>query len=574
MVEAPNSRYRILEHLSSGSSAQVYLAQDVEGGESVVLKMLHAHGRWKTIGLNEFSLMLSLDHPRIVRCLDYAYHESQSYMAMEYISGGPLRNYMGQDWQWSQEALICLAQEILEGLEYLHDKGLTHCDLKPENILIDYDGESSHYKLTDFGISQKNEYLKQKRDRDGSPAYMAPEQFYDRFGPQADLFSLGVILYEMISGERPFDGTPEEIIRQHRHGIDFGLLSTHSLEPFLRRLLEMDPKHRIASAEEALYILKHVDDFVGAELPKLNSENAASTRCTYFEGPHNLHQCSTISLPEAPKHLLPINHGAQPTLVVDHGDHLVFYCATTGKINRGSRDKKALAPFAPAQANGVVYLKKTGIVHYDPVNDYELILQDDCLGAKSFTITPDLNHVAWHDDQRIHYQHRSSGKQYALPASHYGLGDGLGLFPDGRLWIVGNALRPTLKVMSQDGELLDEAMLPGPVVEHSHNGERLFFICLSHDDSSSYLFCYDQSLSEAVQLPTERIAQVRFTSHAAILLLNNHELLRYDQKLSPQYLGRMPDQPDDLLFSPDQRFVFLINQEARGITVSTFQNDY
>ncbi|MEA5510034.1 serine/threonine-protein kinase [Crocosphaera sp. UHCC 0190] len=249
------SNYRILGKIGQGQFGQVYFALRRHRGDFVALKNL-GPGFPTNRFLREFAYLVSLRHPNIVACQAIEYHAKGRYLVMDYCEGGTLRNLMESSDQLSLETSLKLVTDILAGLEQAHQHKIIHCDIKPENILLSLTPQGWTAKITDFGISrlsQESLNLPPGSGYTGSPAYMAPERFYGKYSYGCDLYSVGIILYELILGERPFSGLPSDLMLAHlNQRIFVPDRVAEPLKAILLKALEKLPQRRFSSAKEML----------------------------------------------------------------------------------------------------------------------------------------------------------------------------------------------------------------------------------------------------------------------------------------------------------------------------------
>ena len=210
MIDKIVSHYKILEKLGEGGMGVLYLAEDLELNRKAVLKFLppdmindpDTNLRFK----REAQSAGSLSHPNIVTIYDVGVHENKTFIAMEYVEGKTLRELINSD-ELTIERITDISVQICEGLNQAHSKGITHRDIKPENILID---EKGKVKIVDFGLAKiKNVSRGITKDgvTVGTIKYMSPEQIRNqKVDHRSDIWSFGVILYEMITGRYPFKG--------------------------------------------------------------------------------------------------------------------------------------------------------------------------------------------------------------------------------------------------------------------------------------------------------------------------------------------------------------------------------
>ena len=204
-------RYRILKQIGRGGMADVYLAKDlILDGEEVAVKVLRTNYQTDPIAVARFQrearAMADLDHPHIVRITDIGEEEGQQYLAMEYVAGLDLKRYIKEHHPLSNEEAIRIMGQILLAMRLAHTHGIVHRDLKPQNILLTPDGNA---KVTDFGIAVAfaETSLTQTNSMLGSVHYLSPEQARgSKATVQSDIYAMGIIFYEMLTGHIPYDG--------------------------------------------------------------------------------------------------------------------------------------------------------------------------------------------------------------------------------------------------------------------------------------------------------------------------------------------------------------------------------
>ncbi|MHB0970734.1 MAG: serine/threonine-protein kinase [Thermoanaerobaculia bacterium] len=260
-------RYEALRILGRGAMAVVYLARDLEDGRIVALKAINAKAAtdnpvesidYEKRMEREAELSRKLNHPNIVGFHDAGYENGTiAYLALEFIDGESLEELMKRENQVSLVTVYRVTADILAALGHAHARGIVHRDLKPANVLLTHDRRA---KLADFGIARPEEStLTVAGQRLGTPLYTAPENITGvQVTPRSDLFSLGVVVYEMIAGQRPFTGrNMQEVLVAV---VMKSPAPLESLRPgiapewqlFVSKLLEKKPEDRYQSAEEAL----------------------------------------------------------------------------------------------------------------------------------------------------------------------------------------------------------------------------------------------------------------------------------------------------------------------------------
>jgi len=257
-ADALADRYRVERELGRGGMAVVYLARDLKHDREVALKVLRpelsaALGRDRF--MREIQLTARLQHPHILPVFDSGESAGQLWYTMPYVDGETLRARLAREGRLPVDAATQLGREIASALAYAHDAGVVHRDIKPENILLSRQGQAL---VADFGIAKAlatDEALTETGLALGTPAYMAPEQVLGErpVRPQADVYALGVVLYEMLSGARPFaDAAPVAMLAK-RLTDGAPLLSAvrpdlpEAIALLIRDTLEVDPARRPAT---------------------------------------------------------------------------------------------------------------------------------------------------------------------------------------------------------------------------------------------------------------------------------------------------------------------------------------
>lgn len=254
--------YRLRKKLDATEFSSVYLVEDERDGHVLALKVLR---KMPDIGvgdnlldrfIQEYELIASLDHPNIAQIENLGVSDQHAHIAMEWLSGGDLAGRIRRGLKESEA--VSYLKQVADALGSLHDAGILHLDLKPANIMFRGDGSVA---LIDFGLARRMRravHLDSSGLISGTPYYMSPEQGHgDEVDRRADLYSLGIIFYEMLTGRPPFGGKRAmEIIYKHRKEPVPSLppsLARH--QPLLERLLAKSPADRPASAREVVECL-------------------------------------------------------------------------------------------------------------------------------------------------------------------------------------------------------------------------------------------------------------------------------------------------------------------------------
>jgi serine/threonine-protein kinase PpkA len=258
--------YRLVRKIGAGGMTEVYLAVREEDGLAVVLKVLDASGKATSEHLSrfiqEYTLLSRIEHPHVIRIYDQGFTDDHAYIAMEYFQRGDLRTELASAAMNQRRALEVVVQ-VAQALDAIHGHGIIHRDLKPENIMLRPDGSVA---LADFGVAKsmlqaESLALTQTRHGDvvGTPYYLSPEQVSGhKVTPATDLYSLGVMTYEMLAGQRPFVADSlDMLLARHLQAPTPELPAAHAvLQPVLEKLMAKKPEDRYASAQALLQDLE------------------------------------------------------------------------------------------------------------------------------------------------------------------------------------------------------------------------------------------------------------------------------------------------------------------------------
>jgi serine/threonine protein kinase len=250
-------RFEILERIGVGAIGSVYRARDTRDGSAVAVKILSKEFAAKSTAVRRFereaSVVRRLKHKNIVSAIEFGSDSGQVYLAMELIPGMSLEARLLRDQALSPDLAADIARQIADAVAAAHEAGVIHRDLKPANVMLVGPDQAVTVKIVDFGVASGYEdehgqpitRLTQTGFTVGTPAYMAPEQFSSaNVGPEADLYSLGLILYEMLAGVAAFTGTLREIILEQMTNVPPPLPAYGGLGELVQRLVVKNPAQR------------------------------------------------------------------------------------------------------------------------------------------------------------------------------------------------------------------------------------------------------------------------------------------------------------------------------------------
>jgi len=293
-----NGRYRITELLGEGGMGLVYRGERLQLGRPVAIKFLHLNyaksPKFVARFEREARAMSKLSHPYCVSVIDFGVHD-EPYIVMDFVVGDTLRQLM-DDERIAPQRAVQITRQILAGLAHAHDQGVIHRDIKPGNVMVGAaTGMGDHVRIFDFGLAKLHDATVEGDHSVatviGTPAYMAPEQTRaEPIDARADLYATGILLFEMLTGEKPFTGEDAyAVIRKQREEPppsvkSLAPLVSSELAQVVARALEKDREHRYQSATEFVAALDAVPEASGrtstaaaetatgtAELPRTQS---------------------------------------------------------------------------------------------------------------------------------------------------------------------------------------------------------------------------------------------------------------------------------------------------------------
>jgi len=269
MIGNTISHYKILEKLGEGGMGEVYLAQDTKLKRQIAIKFLPEHLTKDKENVERFQreaeAAAALNHPNIVTIHDVIEEDNQICIVMEYVDGKSLRDFINE-YKMETDKIIDIITQISEGLSNAHNAGIVHRDIKPENIIIDQD---ARVKILDFGLAKLKGVSKLTKETStlGTIQYMSPEQIQGKdIDQRSDIWSLGVVIYELLTGEKPFEG-------QYEQAVSYAIVNDsptwdliidrdekYGLKNIVYKCLEKNPDKRYQSVAELIIELKKSEE--------------------------------------------------------------------------------------------------------------------------------------------------------------------------------------------------------------------------------------------------------------------------------------------------------------------------
>lgn len=243
--------------MGQGQFGRVYCGCHRQTGQIVALKDLDKYRFPTNKFLRELRFLLSLQHPNIVTFRAIEHSNRGRYLVMDYCEGGTLRTWMESDSPLSCQQKLRLITEVLAGLHHAHSRGIVHCDIKPDNILLNLRPSGPIARISDFGIARFTQEMMEDSDNTGSPAYMAPERFYGQYNIGSDIYAVGIMLFELLVGDRPFSGSPGDLMSAHlNQRVEIPNQVPSHLQRVISKALEKLPARRYHTATDMLQAIK------------------------------------------------------------------------------------------------------------------------------------------------------------------------------------------------------------------------------------------------------------------------------------------------------------------------------
>ena len=277
--------YRLDELVARSGMAAIFKATDLRNGRTVAIKIPHPEMEADALFFDRFKreadIGQTLDHPGVMKVIkpDPGDEPSQVYMVMEWVDGRLLRSILSKETKLPPERAVHITGEILQALDYIHHHGVVHRDLKPENIMV---GSDDKIKLIDFGLagqegSRRLTFAKLTQVM-GTPNYISPEQVKGKRGDaRSDIYAVGVMLYEMLTGKCPFDGPNPFAIMNERLLNDpvppreLNPEISPELQEIIYRAMEREPQNRYPAAREFAHDLAHPEEVGIADRAELTN---------------------------------------------------------------------------------------------------------------------------------------------------------------------------------------------------------------------------------------------------------------------------------------------------------------
>lgn len=576
LAQLPN-RYQIQTLLGSSVYSLVYRGQDCETGSIITVKCFSPTVRGAY--LREMAAAFGIRHPNVTHCVDtFHLSDGRTCMVYEYIEAGTLRDYLNHHPKFDLNIVIHCLRQLLQALQYLHGQQLIHCDMKPENVLLDQtdDLEQTRFIISDLGAACFLREANEGQHTVGSPAYCAPERLYEKFSFNSDLYSLGVIGFELATGRRPFEGSATELARAHLSQTpDFAKISYSPLRDFVEQLMQKEPRLRPASAEAALQLLNRLER--GYAVDEMRSTQAKGTAINTPTPAPKVKQwplsavgqwtlCARLPLTRAVQRLFVLQVADQPVIGAGYETHLEFLQPPPQTVSL-----QVLLHASPcvqvASHDQLLYLQGTRLMHLDLTSQVRSCLWDNCEGLVTFHVQAD--YLLWCTARSGHICHLPSGTEYAYRQNSYAFTPQVQLWRDGWLLTSGGSLNHVAQLRDLHGNIHAEWTLDGPIVECCTVADAMLALTLTvHSEEQQYAI-WRLSLEHKPQrfLITDPLVHYGSNASGLFWLTQAQQFYLCAADLQPVSLGFLSEPVQLVQLSPDQRYIAAVTTAQTSVII-------
>lgn len=568
-ADALHDRYDVGPRLGGGTSGEVYRGRDRHTGEPVAIKHF-----WRAGGgagaLREAAALLGLEHPHVVRCRDFLYlGAGELYLISDLVEGGDLRNWLERRSPVVADEALGVLDQLLDGLAALHARGLVHGDVKPENILVEEQDGGMAVRLGDLGSAR----LKDSGRREGmagTPAYRAPECYEARLLEASDLYSAGVLLYEMLVGRRPFSGTPAALRRAHRlEAADLDPIAPPELQDFVRRLLDKDPSHRFGSSEEARRALAVLRNALGRARPKVSRRRSGVTQPPWRAGPG--WRRAQWALPERRERSFLLHVGGRPHLAIEVRGVLEVWDALAGRPTGIALPQVGWA-VQVAQADTLVYATPSRLMRWNLAAAREEVLVADVPRVQMVHAEVEGPGLLWSGSDQLHLR-RPGGSTVSWPCRNFGWGTVARFMGGSTIGFATGPLRPIWIEAGEDGEVHARRKLPGPLVEATRGPGALLALVIGEQGGvTTWRGGPGRDWTPEFVLTDEPWTAGAAADRALWSLHRGGWLFRTPLDGSAA-AWRVGEHATGLLVTPDERFVAIIEESGSTARLEVFETE-
>lgn len=569
-------QYSVLEILSESSVSSVLICFDEQLACKVIIKCFKQ--TIKGAYLREIGAVYDLRHPHLARCLNTFHRaDGDSCLVYEYFPDGNLADFLESTGVLSVALVFRCLHDILQALIYLHGFNRIHCDIKPENIFLRTKAEGGvEFILGDLGAACFLREAQEGRHVTGTPAYIAPERIRNQFFFNSDLYSLGVVAFELCTGFRPFIGSVEEITQANLSQIpSLEIIEYSPLRDLIDHLLTKSPQKRLESASLAYAYLKKLQN---------QYDNTHSTLKTTALQPSDKTSCFPRSKKDKLK-LQQLNLSTDDNLLAAHCFHTtnrmligLTYLNYTDIIDPKYPNSviKTLVHTHSIQVTGsasLVYATPTRIQQFDLERMVSTTLIEKINGSKKFYF--DNNILLFTDDFNVSYYDLSQDTDFYFRSSSYLFDPKISVFENGSFCMSEGMANEKLVKRDSSGTILSEWLLDGPLVAMTQRVDHyLLGASLNVKDQNKYsIWCFQDSLETKAQVLAEKIKQISCVANTIFWLTEHAELYCCGVDLNHKIRGSFTQTTTKFAVSFDGLYIVTVDFiEANKTIITIFNN--
>ncbi len=552
--------YSVKSILHEGVHSTLFLCNDFSNDSEVVIKQFNSEG--KSGYLREMASAFGLVHPNLAHCLDTFYSgNGQACMVYEYISGGNLQQCLKDKGSFDLRSTINCLRDILQALIHLHNLDRVHCDIKPENIFLRPTNDGDHeYVLGDLGAACFIREAREGRHSTGSPAYIAPERLYDRFSYNSDLYSLGILAFELCTGFRPFNGSVEDVSRAHLSITPpISEIPNSMLADFIESLLEKDPSKRIQNPEMALSLLnmQHKSQSIEAlnsiELDRSTDISLKSSRPGLIVNLAESWQVK-LRLTEQPQRYINLHSQGRPLLGLAYQNHIQLIDPQLSE-----RPIKTLLNSGSAQVVGpsqILYSTPSRIIHYEINHQRSTPIKTDCSGLIGFY--SESERLYWRNKNARYYCDLRNNSEYCFHKAGYFLKSQASILVDGTFFTSDGPTNQQITWRSQDAEPLKTWNLDGPILAMTHQESTLIAVTMDHVEKQYAIWQIEPDCESIKRLLLKDVKLFSVAFGNVFWLNNDSSLYQYDTRNKTSVFINTLPATDMFGFTADHRYLFAL----------------
>jgi serine/threonine protein kinase len=555
--------YTVLELLRESSTSSVLIGIDEKTGYKVIIKCFKQHA--KGAYLREIGAAYDMKHHHLVRCLNTFHRtDGESCLVYEYLSGGSLSDYLASRGNLSIDLVFRCLHDILAALIYLHALNRIHCDIKPENIFLrpTSDGQFE-YVLGDLGAACFLREAQEGHHVTGTPAYIAPERIRNQFFFNSDLYSLGIVAFELCTGYRPFTGNVEEITQANLAQIpSLEAIKYQPLRDLIDHLLTKSPQKRIETASTAYAYL--------SKLQKQFGDARAEPKFIPLQRSESKVQQLNLPLED---NVLGLNcfHVAGRVYIA------LTYATYTDIIDLQfpSHVLKTLTNTHSIQVTGVatlVYATPTRIQQLDLNTMATTTLIDKVNGPKNFHYNN--NKLVFTDDFNVCYHNLKNGANFSFRSPSYLFDPEICLFETESFCMSEGLANDKLVKRDGTGVVIFSWVLDGPLLAMTRSEDIVLGVTLNVKDHNKYsIWCLNETEEAKKSILSDQIKQISCIGNAVYWLTQETKLYCCGVDLQQKLLGNFTQTTTHFAVSFDGLYTVMLDLVTRNQAVITQFNN-